>query len=567
MTVAILGGGISGLSAAYYLARFAPPTTKILLIEGKNRVGGWIQSQRVAPGNYDFKNNMPQESEDKDDILFESGARSLRPKGVNGAIMLEMIHHLKLHEDDNLLCVPKTDPSAQHRYIYYKDKINTVPTGIASLLTHKPPPVFKSVISAGILELFRPSRFNSQGELKDPNGADETIYAFMKRRFNEHTAINLLGALGHGIYAGDIKELSVKSTMRFLYEAERVHGSVVKSMILGNKNTGSMRERGLAVRSRNADPEWFGKMEKNSVIGFRDGLESLPRKLRAWLENCPNVEILTGEPVESIQTVSHDQEIKIKTKSKDIFAEHVISTLPSIDLKKTLQQKPLPHLCHNPSVDVAVVNMAYSPEEATLKYDGFGFLTPHRDTKYPMPLPGTLGVIFDSNALKGQDTKKCVKLTAMMGGSDWKDAFGNVPIDQLDPKDAYDYARKVMDTYLGIRADPTHSLVNLSKQCIPQYLVGHESRMLELHHAVKANYGHLMSLTGASYLGPSVPDCIKHSRMLVEELLVSGALATDKSRRQKVVTGLGKTVEGNNTDEIKDSERISKGNLNVIMNA
>jgi glycine/D-amino acid oxidase-like deaminating enzyme len=71
-TVAVLGGGISGLSTAYYLSRLTP--LKVLLIEGKERVGGWIQSQRV-----------------KDDILFEAGPRSLRPEGANGAILLEMV--------------------------------------------------------------------------------------------------------------------------------------------------------------------------------------------------------------------------------------------------------------------------------------------------------------------------------------------------------------------------------------------------------------------------------------------------------------------------------------------
>jgi oxygen-dependent protoporphyrinogen oxidase len=91
-SIAVLGGGISGLSAAYYLARLAPTTTKIVLIEGKERVGGWIQSRRVAPGKYDNKTNLPELSNDeKNSILFEAGPRSLRPAGVNGTILLEMV--------------------------------------------------------------------------------------------------------------------------------------------------------------------------------------------------------------------------------------------------------------------------------------------------------------------------------------------------------------------------------------------------------------------------------------------------------------------------------------------
>lgn len=89
-SIAVLGGGISGLSAAYYLARLAPTTTKIVLIEGKDRVGGWIHSRRVAPGEYS-RDKPPQLSTDKDSILFEAGPRSLRPEGPNGAILLEMV--------------------------------------------------------------------------------------------------------------------------------------------------------------------------------------------------------------------------------------------------------------------------------------------------------------------------------------------------------------------------------------------------------------------------------------------------------------------------------------------
>lgn len=75
-SVAIVGGGISGLSAAYYLARLAPTSTKITLIEGKERVGGWIKSQRAA--------TTPS-------VLFEGGARTLRPQGETGTILLEMV--------------------------------------------------------------------------------------------------------------------------------------------------------------------------------------------------------------------------------------------------------------------------------------------------------------------------------------------------------------------------------------------------------------------------------------------------------------------------------------------
>lgn len=86
-SVAVLGGGISGLSAAYYLSK-ASTQTKVLLIEGSNRVGGWIRSQRVSPG---FHSSAPTEPNDPNNVLFEVGPRSLRPVGPGGAAILSMV--------------------------------------------------------------------------------------------------------------------------------------------------------------------------------------------------------------------------------------------------------------------------------------------------------------------------------------------------------------------------------------------------------------------------------------------------------------------------------------------
>lgn len=212
--------------------------------------------------------------------------------------------------DENLLSVPKTDPSVKNRYIYYDGKINTLPSSLGSMILKKPP-VFKSVLLAGVLEPFRASRFDKHGVPKDGQ-EDESMFDFMKRRFNEHTAINLMGALAHGVYAGDVKQLSIKSTFRMLYEAEKNYGSVLVGMMRGAANTATMRERGMAVRSRNKDPDWFGRMEKMSVIGFKDGMETLPDRIRAFLEECPNVEFVYNDPVESITPLENGKESKVK---------------------------------------------------------------------------------------------------------------------------------------------------------------------------------------------------------------------------------------------------------------
>lgn len=196
-------------------------------------------------------------------------------------------------------------------------------------------------------------------------------------------------------------------------------------------------------------------------------------------------------------------------------------------------RQPLPHLTFNPSVDVAVINFAY--DNVNLDYNGFGFLTPHPDSSYKLPVPGTLGVVFDSNAMRGQEKdEKLTKLTVMMGGHMWNQAFGGASVDQVDPEEVAKNAREALRVYLGINEAPKYSVTHILPQCIPQYLVGHESRLGELDQSMKNEYGHLLSVTGASYLGVSVPDCVKNSRLLVQNLLDKGALGS----REEVFTGL-----------------------------
>lgn len=219
--------------------------------------------------------------------------------------------------NEQLLAVPKSDPSVKHRYIYYKGEINTLPSSPLSLMFNKPP-IFKSVILAGALEPLRANRFDKQGLPKDGK-EDESMYDFMKRRFNEHTATNLMGALAHGVYAGDVKQLSIQSTFRMLYEAEKNYGSVVLGMMRGaGASTMTMRERGMATRARKRNPEWFGKMENMSVLGFKEGMEALPSRLRAYLEQCPQVDIVQHDPVISIK--SNGKESKVGQKRKECIS-------------------------------------------------------------------------------------------------------------------------------------------------------------------------------------------------------------------------------------------------------
>ncbi|KAI7865922.1 hypothetical protein BDF14DRAFT_1952186 [Spinellus fusiger] len=519
MSVAVLGGGISGLSTAFYLSRSAP-TTKIVVVEAGNRVGGWIRSQRVSPGTY-F--SIPTTLDSKEEnVLLEVGPRSLRPVGPGGAVVLDMMSTLGLQEQ--VLSVDKSHASAKHRYIYYNGSVNTLPSSMKSLLLDAPP-VMTSVIGSILREPWVASADWSAVE-------DESLYDFVHRRFNKHVALNLVGSITHGIYAGDVKALSVKSTLRLLYENERVYGSVVKGLLKGGADMNRGTDQRMTAEALQKDSQWISSMQTKSVIGFKEGTETLVHSLREWLQCQPNVEILTGESVERIDLEEGRDGCKVTTTHKILECEHIVSALPCHVLDRVMDTR-LEHLVV-PSVDVAVVNLVYNVS-TPFPYNGFGFLTPHPDSNYKLPVPGTLGVVFDSNSMPDQDSHHALKLTVMLGGHQWNSTFGQRSIRQVKEEEVLDYARKAVGAYLNIHDAPSHSMTNLLESCIPQYTVGHESRLRALHRQVQAK-GKL-SLVGASYLGVSVPDCIKHSKEFVNNFLESRANGSVQS-----VTGLERVV-------------------------
>ncbi|KAL1925495.1 uncharacterized protein VTP21DRAFT_378 [Calcarisporiella thermophila] len=496
--VVILGGGISGLSAAYFLAN-ALPKIKITLLESSERWGGWIRSSR----------------EGDQGVLFERGPHTLRCNGAGGYVLIDTISRLNLLPE--LITVPKTQPAAKNRFIYHSGRLNQLPTSPLSLLFDRSP-ALKGLITGALREPFV-SRISDDVE-------DESVYDFVSRRFNDNIASNLISAVMHGIYAGDARELSVRATMPYLWDAEKVYGSVLLGMIRGGLET--YREKGIKWRARRENFDLYEHMDKVSMFSFKNGVESLPQALVKALSQMPNVKMETNQHV--LQLMFENDRVRLMLSSNELEADHVISALPSPALHQLLTgTTPLPHLTHNPSVNVGVVNLAYSSGEVP---DGFGFLVPEL---FIQESKGVLGIIFDSRALPEQDERPITKLTVMIGGARLPHAFPGQDPSTITKQQLLELATDTVKQTLGIQAPPVLSAVGMQQGCIPQYQVGHIGRMQELHRAMQSTTGHRLSVTGSSYNGIGIKDCVLASWTLVEDLCKFGALASQPSF---VVTGL-----------------------------
>ncbi len=128
--------------------------------------------------------------------------------------------------------------------------------------------------------------------------------------------------------------------------------------------------------------------------------------------------------------------------------------------------------------------------------------------------------------LQDEPPRTYTKLTVMIGGH-YFNSISDFPSKEI----LLQQSIEILEKHLGIYSTPLHYLVDIHMNCIPQYYVGHYSRLKELHYAIKKHYTNQLSVTGASYWGISVNDCVLNSAKLVLNIL---------SNSPNVVTGLEK---------------------------
>ncbi len=316
MDVVILGGGISGLSAAWFYHK-KHPHHRITLLEKSSRLGGWI------------------ETVSGEGFSFEKGPRTLScsrsPK------LLELIHELGLQP--NLFF---SSPEAKRRFLWKGGKLRSLQSFWPSLLW------------AGFKEAFLTPAQNLE---------DESIYEFASRRFGSKIADDFFDPLTLGIYAGDIRKLSIRSCFPSLWLAERKHGSVVRS--------------------------FFKKKKKGP-----SGLFTLEGGLSALIEKL--------EKILPIQIVKECEVLAISPKiltSQGIFpADQILSALPAHEISR-LTQIPL----QIPYRSIWVVHMGFSTP--VLPKKGFGYLVPTKEKE------NLLGMVWDSSIFAPE---KRTRLTAMI---------------------------------------------------------------------------------------------------------------------------------------------------------
>jgi len=544
--VAVLGGGITGLACAYYLTRDFP-RAQVTIYEASDRIGGWLLSNRVP-----VKDGT---------VLFEAGPRTLRPLS-NGVLAAQLMQELDLAKD--AIFPQRTSPAARNRYVYYPDHLVRMPhpsfgfsENLWSMWTE---PVFETAILSGFGEMFKRPR--------DASVEDESVGDFFSRRFSKTMVDRILSAVLHGIYAGDAYQLSAKSLFPSQWRDEESTGSVLGGMIRSRADGVEMTKREAEflreMRDFSWDPLLKATLKDTTVFTFKDGMGMLIDRLVRHLVGHGNVEFKTGTSVEAVAPADEYDGVTVKVKGSEHvhWYTHAISALSPWHLNQVCtgvleegQSKPLSLIAHIPTVTVMTVNLYF--RTPNLNPAGFGYVIPQA-TPFENNPERALGVVFDtayspspsdldtknwhvSNAdqlrqaretgqlvnvndfgwynlpnppnAQDQVKERGTKLTVMLGGH-WWDDWPAYP----DEQEGLALARSVVRRHLGITEEPEAWQVNLQKDCIPQYTVGHADRLEKAHFDIADAYEGRLRVAGNWIAGVGVNDCLRTAREVVRGL-------------------------------------------------
>ncbi|XP_032414057.1 protoporphyrinogen oxidase isoform X2 [Xiphophorus hellerii] len=425
-TVAVLGGGIGGLAASFYLCK-NPQVAKVIVLESSSRFGGWLWSLRRSDG-----------------AVFELGPRGIRPAGAVGTNTLNMVEDLGLEGD--ILPVSYNHVASKNRYLYVNGQLHKLPSGISGILKTVPP-------------FSRPLLFSLLTEILVKKGReeDESIHSFVSRRLGKELADLAMDSVCRGVFAGDCKKLSVRSCFPWLYMAEQQRGSLTLGFLLGSGSAPVIVPGHLAQRAkREAWAQW----------SLKRGVETLPESIAEFLQQSGKVELHRDAAVRQIIPTTSGW--KVHVEDGVISADHIMSALPAKALSCILPpscQGLVQQLQDISTVTVAVASLEY--EGSILPVTGFGHLVPSWED------PGLLGIVYDSVPFPqhNRQTGQTTRLTVMMGGAWFQNVFGAPQAVSADSLLAR--ATEAVRCHLGHCVAPSWSNVALHRDCIPQYHLGH----------------------------------------------------------------------------------------------
>ncbi|MGA3125639.1 MAG: protoporphyrinogen oxidase [Candidatus Korobacteraceae bacterium] len=468
MRIAIIGGGISGLSAAFYLEkeRAAGAPVEYSLFESAGRLGGVMFSDRIG------------------DCVVEGGPDSFLTEKPWAS---QLCAELGIAGD-----LIGSNDSQRITYILVKGRLIPMPDGLMFMVPTK-------LIPTALTSLFSWStKFKMLGELLHPPrpvGKDETVAQMVERHFGAEVVDRLADPLLSGVYGGCASSLSVRAVLPRFVEMEEHYGSLCRAMLAARKKLAAMHKaKGYAPRPLFSSLKGGMQQMIDAILGRLDRqklhtsteVNQLARKNGGW-------ELITARGPERFDAVIFATPARVASK---MLAG--IDTQLSDDLGKVEYSSSI------------TITLGYLREQLKSCPPGFGFLVPRSEgtrmlattyvhTKFPFRAP-------DNKAL----------LRCFLGGA------GDPGVLKLSDEEITALVRKELKQIIGLSADPWFVKVYRWDRAMAQYTPGHLERIERIGASLKQIRN--LSIAGNFFRGIGVPDCVRTGK---EAALHMAALARE----------------------------------------
>ena len=463
--IAIIGGGISGLAAAFALEerRRGGEPLEYVVYEAGPRFGGVLVSEQV------------------DGCLVEAGPDSFLTEKPWAADLCR-----RIGLEDQIIGSNDRD---RRTYILVKGRLVPIPDGLmfmvpTSLMPALLSPLFSSATKLRMVREWRSSPRQSDG--------DESVAALVERHYGAEMVDRLADPLLSGVYGGEASRLSVRAVLPRFAEMESKFGSLGRGMLATRKRVKPSDGQPSANRSL------FSTL-KNGMQQMADGV----------LANLSAEALRPNTVVQAIQPQDRGWVVSAGYASDHFNAVIVATPAPMaailLEIASAQLASELNAISYSSSVTVA---LGFDKAVRDALPPGFGFLVPNSEGKR------MLATTFVHNKFPHRAPEDRALLRCFLGGTRDEQVL------QLPDDEILGIVREELGQILGLVAEPQFTRIYRWKGAMAQYNVGHLERMERIEKLRKHLPG--IALAGNGYGGVGVPDCVRSGEDAVAEVLASG---------------------------------------------
>ncbi|WP_168119366.1 protoporphyrinogen oxidase [Paenibacillus sp. HB172176] len=463
--IVIIGGGISGLSSAFYLQKEAERqgrSVSLTIVEASDSLGGKINTLR------------------KDGFVIEKGPDSFLARKT---AIIDLAKELGIEGE-----LTGTNPNAKKTYIMRDKKLHAMPPGLVLGIPTEIRPFLKSgLLSWGgklraLQDMLLPAR---------PSEQDESLGGFLERRLGTEVMRRIAEPLLAGIYAGDLKKLSLQATFPQFAASEKKYGSLIKGMKHNRRTTAAAAAAAGAER------------QSSAFLTFKGGLTTLVKELEKALSAADK---RLGVRVAAIERAEDGYRLKL-SDSSELGADRIVMTAPAFAAAALLESHvDCDMLRQVRYVSVANVVMAFDKAAFPLDFDGSGFLVPRSEGLHITACTWT-----SSKWLHSSPENK-VLLRCYVGHSEDQESV------KLPDEELIAAVRRDVELSMGIKTKPLFTEMTRLNASMPQYPVGHLEHIKKFRGALAQKLPGVW-VTGAAFDGVGLPDCIRQGKEAAAAIL------------------------------------------------